>query len=101
MSASHSSGFWPVVAAFVGNRTVCVGKFAGFLVSGSSAMFSEAVHSFADTANQSLLLIGLKRSRLAPSLISLRTWARALHLGLNFSLWHLFCGRRRHGLSWY
>jgi zinc transporter 9 len=68
MSASHSSGFWPVLAAFVGNGTVCVGKFAGFLVSGSSAMFSEAIHSLADTANQSLLLVGLKRSRLAASL---------------------------------
>lgn len=67
MSSSHSSGFWPVLAAFAGNATVCVGKFIGFFVSGSSAMFSEAIHSFADTANQSLLLIGLRRSRLAPS----------------------------------
>lgn len=68
MSSSHSSGFWPVLAAFTGNAIVCVGKFIGFLVSGSSAMFSEAIHSFADTANQSLLLVGLKRSRLAVSL---------------------------------
>lgn len=67
MSSAHSAGFWPVLAAFVGNATVCVGKFLGFLVSGSSAMFSEAIHSFADTANQSLLLVGLKRSRLAIS----------------------------------
>jgi len=67
MSSAHSSGFWPVLAAFTGNALVCVGKFAGFFVSGSSAMFSEAVHSFADTANQSLLLVGLKRSRLAAS----------------------------------
>ena len=67
MSSSHSSGFWPVLAALVGNAVVCVGKIIGFLFSGSSAMFSEAIHSFADTANQSLLLIGLKRSRLAVS----------------------------------
>lgn len=31
-------------------------------------MFSEAIHSLADTANQSLLLIGLKRSKMAASL---------------------------------
>ena len=33
------------------------------IVSGSASMFAESVHSFADTLNQSLLLIGLKRSR--------------------------------------
>lgn len=66
--SAHSSGFWPVAAAFLGNAIVFTGKLLGFLVSGSSAMFSEAIHSFADTANQSLLLVGLKRSRLAPSL---------------------------------
>lgn len=68
MSSSHSSGFWPVLAAFIGNFIVFIGKLIAFFVSGSSAMFSEAIHSFADTANQSLLLIGLKRSRLEPSL---------------------------------
>ncbi|MGE5425603.1 MAG: cation diffusion facilitator family transporter [Bacillota bacterium] len=68
MNPSKSAGSLPVLAAFAGNAIVCISKTLGFFVSGSSAMFSEAVHSFADTANQSLLLIGLKRSHIAPSL---------------------------------
>jgi zinc transporter 9 len=56
------SGLLPVIAAFTGNFVVCVAKFIGFFLTGSGAMFSEAVHSFADTANQSLLIIGVKKS---------------------------------------
>ncbi len=56
----------PVIAALVGNTTVTLIKGAVAVSSGSSAMFSEAVHSFADTLNQALLLIGLRRSRKKP-----------------------------------
>jgi zinc transporter 9 len=55
-------GFKSVAAALVGNTLVTIIKFAAAVVSGSSSMFSEAVHSFADTLNQLLLLIGLRRS---------------------------------------
>src|SRR3989304_8292918 len=41
-------------------------KFSGVFLSGSSALFSEAVHSFADTLNQALLMIGIKRSAKLP-----------------------------------
>jgi zinc transporter 9 len=61
------SGILPIIAAFFGNATVCVAKFAGFALTGSGAMFSEAVHSFADTANQSLLLIGVKKTKKQPN----------------------------------
>jgi zinc transporter 9 len=56
------SGFLPVLAAFTGNAIVCMAKFAGFFVSGSGAMFSEAIHSLADTANQFLLIVGVRLS---------------------------------------
>ncbi len=56
-------GFAPVLAALVGNAAVAVIKLIVAFASGSSAMFSEAIHSVADTLNQALLLIGLKRSR--------------------------------------
>ncbi|MDD4611281.1 MAG: cation diffusion facilitator family transporter, partial [Patescibacteria group bacterium] len=59
-------GFWPVVAALAGNGFITLIKFIAFFVSGSSVMFSEAIHSFADTSNQSLLLVGLKKSTKKP-----------------------------------
>jgi zinc transporter 9 len=55
-------GFWPVTAAFIGNILVFFAKLFGFLITGSGAMFSEAIHSLADTANQLLLFIGLRQS---------------------------------------
>jgi len=56
------SGLLPVIAAFTGNLLVFIAKLAGFVLTGSSVMFSEAVHSLADTANQSLLIIGIRKS---------------------------------------
>ncbi len=71
MLASHEpnkiSGFLPVLAAFSGNTIVCVAKFVGFFISGSGAMFSEAIHSLADTANQFLLIIGVRLSIKKPN----------------------------------
>lgn len=61
------SGLLPILAAFFGNAIVCVAKFAGFVLTGSGAMFSEAIHSLADTANQSLLIIGVKRTAQKPN----------------------------------
>jgi len=52
-----------VVTAIFGNSIVTVAKFIGFAFSGSSALLAEAVHSLADTANQCLLYLGLKRSQ--------------------------------------
>lgn len=59
---SHGSSK-AVVTAIVGNSIVTVAKFIGFSFSGSSALLAEAVHSLADTANQCLLYLGLKRSQ--------------------------------------
>jgi zinc transporter 9 len=55
-----------VLAAVSANALVSVAKFIGFFASGSGAMLSEAIHSVADTINQALLLLGLKRSERDP-----------------------------------
>lgn len=56
-------GAVPVIAALSGNGLITILKFIGFIVSGSGVMLSEAIHSFADTANQALLMVGIKRSK--------------------------------------
>src|SRR3954471_8549979 len=48
------------------NAAIAVTKFAAALASGSSALLAEGFHSLADTGNEVLLLIGLRRSRRPP-----------------------------------
>lgn len=52
-----------VTAAMIANGIIAVAKFVAAAVTGSSAMFSEGIHSVADTGNQALLLFGDARSR--------------------------------------
>ena len=51
-----------IYAALAGNSLIAVIKFAAAAITGSSAMFSEAIHSVVDTGNQWLLLYGIKRA---------------------------------------
>jgi cation diffusion facilitator family transporter len=53
------------VAALLANAGIAVAKFVGFLITGSSSMLAEAVHSVADTSNQGLLLLGGRTARRA------------------------------------
>lgn len=55
-----------VVAAGIANVVIAVSKAVVGTITGSSAMISEAIHSFVDTGNEVLILYGLKRSRKAP-----------------------------------
>jgi len=55
-----------VLTALVGNSFVMVIKFVAFVMSGSGSMLSEAIHSAADTGNQLLLFVGLRRGERAP-----------------------------------
>ena len=52
-----------VIVALAGNLAVAGVKFFAYLVSGSSAMLTEGIHSLVDTLNQVLLLFGLNQSR--------------------------------------
>jgi cation diffusion facilitator family transporter len=51
-----------VVIAVVANLGVAVAKGVAALMTGSAAMLAETVHSLADTANEILLYVGLRRS---------------------------------------
>ncbi|MCW2717792.1 cation diffusion facilitator family transporter [Pseudonocardia sp.] len=62
---SAGGGTRAIVAALVANAGIAVAKFVGFLITGSSSMLAESVHSLADTSNQGLLLLGGKRAQRA------------------------------------
>jgi cation diffusion facilitator family transporter len=60
---SVEGGTRAIIAALLANTGIAVTKFVAFLLTGSSSMLAESVHSVADSGNQALLLIGGKRSR--------------------------------------
>ncbi|GBE13299.1 ferrous-iron efflux pump FieF [bacterium BMS3Bbin14] len=55
-----------VFAALAGNFLISIIKFAAAAITGSSAMFSEGIHSMVDTGNQFLLLHGMRQARKPP-----------------------------------
>lgn len=61
MSASGSTR--AIIAALLANAGIAAAKFVGFLITGSSSMLAESVHSLADTSNQGLLLWGQRQAR--------------------------------------
>jgi cation diffusion facilitator family transporter len=52
-----------ILAAFLANVGIAIAKFVGFLVTGSSSMLAESVHSVADSGNQGLLALGGRRAK--------------------------------------
>lgn len=52
-----------IVAALLANTGIAITKFGAWLLTGSSSMLAESVHSVADAGNQLLLLVGGKRAQ--------------------------------------
>ena len=63
MSSRHKNSSTPAVyAALAGDILVALAKTAAAVWTGSSAMTSEAIHSFVDAGNEILLLYGIRRA---------------------------------------
>jgi cation diffusion facilitator family transporter len=66
-TGSKNSSRLVIYAALAGNLAIALTKLVAFLLTGSSAMLTEAIHSTVDTGNQGLLLLGLARAAKPPS----------------------------------
>jgi len=60
---STSGGTRAIVAALLANTGIAVTKFVAFLLTQSSSMLAESIHSVADAGNQGLLLLGGRRAK--------------------------------------
>src|SRR5215469_17912133 len=64
--AEHAGSLRVIIAAIAGNVAIAICKFGAALVTGSAAMYSEAIHSTVDTGNELLLLFGMRRAEKPP-----------------------------------
>ncbi|GAA1048306.1 cation diffusion facilitator family transporter [Arthrobacter russicus] len=60
---STEGGNKAIIAALSANLAIAVLKFLAFLLTRSSSMLAESIHSVADSGNQLLLLLGGKRAK--------------------------------------
>lgn len=56
-----------ILAAFLANMGIAAAKFVGFLITGSSSLLAESIHSVADSSNQGLLFLGGRQAKHAPT----------------------------------
>src|SRR4051812_47052433 len=63
---SSESSKKAIVAALLANLGIALSKFAAFVITASSSMLAEAIHSLADTGNQGLLLLGRNAAKKKP-----------------------------------
>src|SRR4051812_44759899 len=67
MAGDHGSSTKAILYAFVANFGIAITKTAAAVYTHSGSMAAEAIHSYADTANQALLFLGLRLSEKRPT----------------------------------
>jgi cation diffusion facilitator family transporter len=67
-----------ILYALGANLAIAATKTAAAIVTGSSSMLAEAIHSFADSGNQALLLWGMKQAKRPPSPEYPLGWGKAM-----------------------
>ena len=67
-----------ILYALGANLAIAVAKTAAAIFTGSSAMLAEAIHSYADSGNQGLLLWGMKQAKRPPTPEYPLGWGKAL-----------------------
>lgn len=67
MAAGEADSVKTILYALGANLAIAIAKTAAAVATGSSSMLAEAIHSYADSGNQGLLLWGLRRAKRPPT----------------------------------
>jgi len=67
MSAGGADSLKSILFALGANFLIALAKTGGAIFTGSSSLLAEAIHSYADCANQGLLLWGMREGRRRPN----------------------------------
>jgi cation diffusion facilitator family transporter len=76
--AGNADSVKPILYALGANLAIAVAKTAAAIFTGSSAMLAEAIHSYADSGNQGLLLWGMKQAKRPPTPEYPLGWGKAV-----------------------
>ena len=78
MAGGKADSVRTILYALGANLAIAAAKTAAAIATGSSAMLAEAIHSFADSGNQGLLLWGLRQAKRPPSPDYPLGWGKAV-----------------------
>jgi cation diffusion facilitator family transporter len=78
MAGGKADSVRTILYALGANLAIAVVKTAAAILTGSSSMLAEAIHSYADSGNQGLLLWGMKQSKRPPTPDYPLGWGKAV-----------------------